>query len=95
MMWRRAIVCLRIRSSCYVVGLQSPQTINATSRQSLEVGTSAHGRVAFEILTAILLIKGDCGWDGQGDALLVTAVLFHAPDFKQWKPGFKGEIEWL
>jgi len=65
---------------CYVVGLQSPQIINATSRQWLEVGALAHGLVAFEILAAIRLIKGDRGWDGQGDVPALTAVLFDAPE---------------
>jgi hypothetical protein len=59
------------------------------------VGTSAHGLVAFEIPAAIVLIEGDCGWDGQVEALLVTAVLFHAPDVEQWKLGFKGEMKCL
>jgi hypothetical protein len=30
---------------------------------------------------------------GKEMLLLVTAVLFHAPDFEQWKLGFKGEAK--
>jgi hypothetical protein len=84
-MWRRAIGrVVRARTLYPIVSLHHRAAKPPNSKRVIVNHLTwvrwPTGFVAFEIPAAILLIKGDSGWDGQGDVSAVTAELFHAPD---------------